>query len=229
MDKTSVIKRFFSETGPSYDKVVHYFTLGIDTLWKNKIIAGLNNPRSVLDLACGTGILTFLIAKKFPISHVTGVDISEGYLNVAKAKARALNAQNVTFHQCRAEDFLSNERFDAIVTSYLPKYTDISILIPHISAMLAPGGVMIFHDFTYPTNSALKAIFHGYFKLIQPLGGWIYPEWRPVFMELPSVIRETNWVKETQIAMDREGLTEVQTESLTLQGSAMVSAKKRFP
>ena len=229
-DAARTIERFFSETGPTYDQVVSLFTLGIDRFWKKKMLAALPAaPMRVLDLACGTGILTFAIAAKYPQCHVTGVDISRGYLDVARAKAAATMQDNVTLLHQRAEDFKSVLPFDAVTASYLPKYADLDRLIGNVSAMLLPGGVVIFHDFTYPTYRLLQKTFAYYFKILQVLGSAWYPEWKAVFFDLPEVIRKTDWVSEGVVAMKRHGLDDIRVTSLTLQGAALITARKPLP
>lgn len=227
-EKAVWIDRFFSTTGPTYDEVVDRFTLGIDRLWKRRILKRLEKnppPGKILDLACGTGILTFALAQKYPESEVVGVDISKGYLEVARSKGEASAVRNVRFFQCRAEDFSSGDRFDAVVTSYLPKYADNDRLMKNLAGMLSPGGRIVFHDFTYPASRFLQLTFECYFKLIQPIGGWRYPEWKEVLIDLPAVIRKTAWVAEVTAAMEREGFSDIRVEPLTLQGSALVSAR----
>ena len=224
-DKAEIIERFFARTGPSYDAVVKYFTLGIDRRWKRRMLAALPpTPRRVLDLACGTGILTFAIARAYPDCQVVGVDISRGYLDVAEAKAT--QSDRVTFVHQSAEAFVSDPPFDAVTASYLPKYADLGRLIPQVATMLSPGGVVIFHDFTYPTHRILQWIFHIYFRVIPEIGGRIYPEWRETLEELPEVIRTTTWVAETVAAMRQSGLINIKVASLTLQGAALITARK---
>ncbi len=225
-EKRGWIDRFFKETGSSYDEVVHRFTFGIDRRWKKKILSKMSSPKKVLDLACGTGILTFGIKAQYPQSQITGVDITEGYLQVARSKAGEMNVQDVTFIHSPAEDYLSDERYDVITSSYLPKYADIPLLMGHLRQMLAPGGIIILHDFTYPTSKTLQMTFELYFKCAQPIGAWAYPEWKDVLVELPAVIRNTDWVAEVTHAMRNEGLSDIEVESLTLQGAALVTAKK---
>ncbi|MFQ5588866.1 MAG: class I SAM-dependent methyltransferase [Nitrospiria bacterium] len=225
-EKRGWIKRFFRETGASYDEVVHRFTFGIDRRWKKKILSKMSAPQKVLDLACGTGILTFGIKDKYPRCHVTGVDITEGYLNVAREKAAASGVRDVTFILSAAEDFVPGTQYDVITSSYLPKYADIPRLMQHLNQMLAPGGIIILHDFTYPSSKALQMTFELYFKCAQPIGALAYPEWKEVLLELPEVIRKSDWVDELVQAMRHEGLSEIQVESLTLQGAALVTAKK---
>ncbi len=224
--KTEWIEKFFSNTGKSYDSVVNIFTLGIDRLWKKKIVGKLTHPKKVLDLACGTGILTMAIAEKFPKCEVVGVDISADYLQVAWRKTYKNKIKNVSFVLSAAEEFTASSQFDAVTASYLAKYADLPLLIKNLSGIIAPGGVIIFHDFTYPKNPSLQSLFEGYFKLVSPVGRILYPEWKEVFCELPHVIRETKWVEELTEALKKEGFCNIQVESLTCEGSAIVSARK---
>jgi demethylmenaquinone methyltransferase/2-methoxy-6-polyprenyl-1,4-benzoquinol methylase len=92
--------------------------------------------------------------------------------------------------------------------------------------MLAPGGMLIFHDFSYPTHPVLKWTFEAYFKLLPPIGGWRWPEWKEVLHELPDVIRKTTWISDLTSIMRREGYSEIKVESLTLQGSTLVTGKR---
>lgn len=225
-EKRDWIKNFFSETGSSYDEVVNRFTFGIDRLWKKKMLSKIPSCKKVLDLACGTGILTFAIKNKYPDCEITGVDITESYLAVAKKKAETLESKGVSFVHAPAEDYLSDKGFDVVTTSYLPKYADIPRLMHNINKMLTPKGIVIFHDFTYPTSKLLQYTFELYFKCAQPVGAFYYPEWKDVLIELPKVIRKSDWISEVTNAMSEEGLRNITVESLTLQGAAIVSGGK---
>jgi len=206
--------------------VVHRFTFGIDSLWKQEILLKIPPSKRVLDLACGTGILSFAIKKKYPGCEVIGVDITEGYLEVARRKAAERAVSGLSFVRSSAEDFFSDKAFDAVTTSYLPKYADLPRLVRNVGKMLRPGGVFLLHDFTYPSSKLLQRLFEAYFNCAQPIGSWFYPEWKEVLLELPKVIRKSPWVSELTDSLRREGFLEIAVQSLTLQGAALVSAKR---
>ena len=121
--------RFFSGTGASYDHIVNLCTFGVDRWWKKKILSAVSpGPVRIVDQACGTGILTFKLATRFPQAHVIGVELREEYLTIAKQKAAALHLNNVDLILGRAEEVcLSN--IDCITSSYLAKYAEIPKLI----------------------------------------------------------------------------------------------------
>jgi len=225
--KEAYIADFFSNTGATYDRVVSLFTFGIDRLWKKKIVQKLTAPKRILDLACGTGILTMMLAKRYPESEIVAVDISPGYLEVSWRKAFKNKVKNISFILSTAEDYKSVNRFDAVTASYLPKYAKLDLLVRNLSQMINPGGLLLFHDFTYPKKMFLQRLFAGYFKIVPVIGGWFFPEWKSVLRELPDLIQEATWVKELTILLGREGFDQIKVESLTMEGSAIVSARKK--
>jgi cyclopropane fatty-acyl-phospholipid synthase-like methyltransferase len=51
----------------------------------------------VLDVGCGSGSMSRLIARSYPQADVTGVDLREQYLDFALGRAREEDKQNLTF------------------------------------------------------------------------------------------------------------------------------------
>ena len=133
----NLVPKFFDETGSTYDSVVSYGTLGKDKYWKKEILRQISNGNSFLDLACGTGILTRKIAKKFPDAKIIGIDITKSYLDVAKQNSNSFD--NISFILDDAEEFKLDSKFDCITASYLPKYCDPEILVKNCINHLNPG------------------------------------------------------------------------------------------
>lgn len=225
--KLALVHRFFSNTGSTYDFMVNAATLGIDRRWKRIIIDQLPaTPMRVLDLACGTGILTFGIARRYPQCLVVGVELRDEYLQIARNKANALGLNNVELVLSRAEDYSSSDTFDGVVSSYLAKYADISLLMRNTKTLLRDGGVVIMHDFTYPPNAFLAYLWRVYFAILQIIGTPIYPAWREIFHELPGLIKRTRWCLEVLHALEEHEFTNIRSQYLTLYGSAMITAAK---
>ncbi len=197
------VPKFFNETSDSYDKIVHWTTFGKDSLWKNKILEQLSDENTVLDLACGTGILTKQIAAKIPQAQIVGVDITKTYLEKAKEKLNSY--PNISFVNQDAEKLNLGRKFDCITASYLPKYCKPEIIIKNCLDHLNDGGKIILHDFTYPKNKIVRGLWNVYFKVLH-LAGFFIPRWKNVFVDLPQLIRTSNWVEEFQKTMKNAGL-----------------------
>jgi demethylmenaquinone methyltransferase/2-methoxy-6-polyprenyl-1,4-benzoquinol methylase len=225
--KLALVRRFILGTGSTYDFMVNAATFGIDHRWKRIIIDALPaNPARVLDLACGTGILTFAIARRYPRCRVVGVELRDEYLQFARSKARVLGLDNVEFVLCRAEDYASAEAFDCVVSSYLAKYADLPLLTRNTKTMLKEGGLVLMHDFTYPPKAYLVSLWRVYFKLLQIIGKPLFPAWREIFHGLPDLIERTRWCPELRRALEDNGFRDIRMRNLTLYGSALITALK---
>ena len=223
----ALVHQFFAGTGSTYDRMVNLCTIGFDRYWKNKILERIpEGSTRIMDQACGTGILTLKIARRFPDAMIIGVDVTEEYLVIAKEKAAAMKLNNVHFILGRAEDVLIDQSFDCIVSSYLVKYAELGKLIWNIKKMLRRGGVLIMHDFTYPSNRAFSRAWELYFRLLQIIGVWKYPQWKAIFDGLPGLLRETKWTGELEESLQENGFSETTLEYLTFGTSAIVTAKK---
>jgi demethylmenaquinone methyltransferase/2-methoxy-6-polyprenyl-1,4-benzoquinol methylase len=212
-----LVSTFFSNTANSYDKIVYLTTFGIDRSWKKKILEQITTEKSVLDLACGTGILTKLIADKIPHAKIIGLDITTPYIEKAKIKLKSY--ENISFVIDDAEKFNLDSKFDCITTSYLPKYCNADILIKNCINHLNVGGKIILHDFTYPKNLFMQKIWNLYFNVLNLIGFFI-PNWKNVFVHLPNLIRTTNWVTDYEKIMKNNEL-KIYKHDLTL-GTASI-------
>lgn len=214
--------RFFDNTAKTYDKISFFATFGKDAYWKREIVAKMKNVDSVLDLACGTGILTRKIARKFPQSQILGVDISKSYLKIAAKNSSPIS--NILFLCCDVENLNLEKKFDCICSSYIPKYCNPEKLVNKIISHLNPIGKIILHDFTYPKHNLIRKLWDSYFVFLNFIGIFI-PSWRYAFVELPKLIRQSNWVDLYKQELERNGF-DVKLQKLTWDSSAILIAKR---
>ena len=223
--RLALVERFFTGTAGSYDFIVNATTLGADRRWKRRIVASIPpHAQHILDLASGTGILTFAIAASFPRARIVGVELREEYLQVSRRRARERGIDNVEFVLGRAEDYIADRPFDAIVSSYLAKYADLTVLTQNARAMLDPGGLLLMHDFTYPSTALAERLWRQQFGVIRPVFGTLFPSWRNAFDGLPALIEKTRWVSQLVEALRRSGFDDIRSEELSAYGATMVSA-----
>lgn len=225
--RIELVERFFDGTGSSYDAMVKWATFGIDGRWKKRMLAHIpDGDGPVLDLACGTGISTISIARRFPHRPIIGVELREEYLRIAREKLAREAIGNVELVWCRAEDFSSPLQFDCVTSSYLAKYADLPLLVAHCREMLRTGGLLMMHDFTLPPKAWLVAIWRFYFLVMRNTVARVFSEWREIYHSLPRLIEKTDWLTMLQHALTANGFTQVKLQYLTLYGSAIVTAIK---
>ncbi|MFQ5652090.1 MAG: class I SAM-dependent methyltransferase [bacterium] len=221
-----IVKRFFSGTGTSYDRVVKLFTYGADLYWKSKILARVPPSKRLLDLACGTGIVTFKLAANHPGSQILGVDMMHEYLRQARRKQNSCRQNHIHFVCARAEQVQLNSEFDCIVSSYVPKYVPADELLHNVSSYLKEDGVLILHDFAYPGNFVPRKVWHLHMSLMRVVGPLLFPEWRTVFAELVDLVRTTPWIAEYCRALPGYGFEGVEVQRLTAGSAAIITARK---
>lgn len=91
------IEKNFSKAAKSYDD---YAVFQYDTAQKIADYISFQ-PKNILDIGCGTGILSKLLKDKFPNSHLILLDISEDMLLQAKLK---MGNDNITYIQQNADN-----------------------------------------------------------------------------------------------------------------------------
>ena len=106
-------------------------------------MAALRAGERVLDVACGTGLVTFAAAAAVgPAGLVMGADLSEVMVERARAQGARLGAGHIRFERMDAEDLdLPAASFDAAVCAlglmYVP---DARKAVGEMARVLAPGG-----------------------------------------------------------------------------------------
>ena len=96
------------------------------------------DARAAVDLGCGPGNSTVLLAERFPDAAVTGVDTSPDMLGKARAAcpgARFVQGDLAAWRPDAAPDLL----FANAVLQWVP---DHAALLPRLMGLLAPGGVL---------------------------------------------------------------------------------------
>jgi len=101
---------FFNSIAEKWDS-----TIKVDEKRINKLLSqiSITNGDSILDVGTGTGVLIPFYNAINKDGKVTGVDISQGMLNIAKRKFTQLN--NVKFKILDVENEFIEEKFDKIV------------------------------------------------------------------------------------------------------------------
>lgn len=110
------------------------------------LAAGDLPGKKILDIGCGTGILSKKLAKRG--GEVTAIDLSADMLEVAKNSAAALGLP-ITWAQQPMQALTGHKDFDIAVISidslnYVTEKTDVQKTFTGIYESLRPGGVLLF-------------------------------------------------------------------------------------
>jgi ubiquinone/menaquinone biosynthesis C-methylase UbiE len=106
-----------------------------------KVVSCMEHARgdSLLDLACGDGLLTDLFSEHF--KRIVGIDASGKHLAVAKDRV-----PEAEFHECLIEEFETDELFDTVLLlDILEHVIDPVFLLQKAASFLKDEGVLIVH------------------------------------------------------------------------------------
>jgi ubiquinone/menaquinone biosynthesis methyltransferase len=90
LSKKEQVAQMFDAISKNYDGLNKVISFGTDAKWKQKILkmVAAKQPKSILDIATGTGDLAILFAST-TAEEIIGLDISQGMLDVGKKKIEA--------------------------------------------------------------------------------------------------------------------------------------------
>ncbi len=149
----SLAEEWWSLSGPQ--AMLHQIN-PLRVLWMSRHI-DLKGQR-VLDVGCGAGILSEALALKG--AHITGIDLGENLIQVAKTHAEASNLQ--IDYQCRAVDAFAAEhplQFDVVAClEMLEHVDDFEAILNAIAAVLKPGGKVFLSTLDRTPRSFVEAI-----------------------------------------------------------------------
>src|SRR4051812_13715752 len=93
--KKKQVAAMFDNIAHRYDLLNQLLSLGIHKLWRKKAIRLLKNshPKNILDIATGTADFAIEALKLDP-EKITGIDISEGMLNLGRKKIKNKKLEN---------------------------------------------------------------------------------------------------------------------------------------
>lgn len=101
----------------------------------------------ILDIGCGTGASTMAAARLVaPDGHVTGADISDIMLALARERTDAAGLENVTYLEGDAQTFpLGEAAFDTVISRFGVMFFDDPVAaFRNIAGAVRPGGRMVF-------------------------------------------------------------------------------------
>lgn len=189
------VKSIFSDIAPKYERFNAVSSFGAYKAWVRKMVDMMpfGHDAEVLDVAGGTGEITFAVAKAKRPAHITCTDLVPEMLEVAKAHYADGRAGDVVvdFAVADAQALpFDDERFDAVTVAYgIRNMPDRPLALSEMLRVLRPGGSLICLDFSTPSNVVWRALYGFYLKRMIPFWGGLIAGQREGFVYLGDSIR----------------------------------------
>lgn len=213
------VRAMFNSIAGRYDFLNHFLSLGIDRIWRKRLIAKLaaDNPDNILDLATGTADLAIAAAKATK-GHITGTDISEEMLEVGREKVRQLGLEEwIHLEKADSENLpFPDDHFDAAMVAYgVRNYENLPKGLAEMHRVLKPGAQALILEFSKPQTFPVKQLFFFYFRFILPLIGRLVSKHSSAYTYLPESVQAFPQGKEFALLMQQAGFTDINVKPLT--------------
>ncbi len=178
---------FYSGIYRRYDLINRIFTLGMDKRWRRITVDECIRPEvhEILDLCCGTGDLTVLLAKSSQQVQVTGYDFSEPMLSIARRKTTPSIAYQIRYIQGNADSMpFAGETFHRITIGFgfrnlVYQNPNASRHIHEINRVLKLSGQILILESAVPGNRLLRLLYKTYLHgFLIPIGGLLSGNWK---------------------------------------------------
>lgn len=171
----------FDTIAHTYDRLNRLMTLGLDRRWRKRALRGVQD--NVLDVACGTGDMAVSLVERG--CTVTGVDISEEMLAIARQKAPM-----VTFMIADAEHLpFPDASFDAVTCAFgVRNFVHLEQGLNEMLRVLKPGGQLVILELATPDSPLVKPFYNLYTRRIIPWLGSRIAGNREAYTYLPASI-----------------------------------------
>jgi demethylmenaquinone methyltransferase/2-methoxy-6-polyprenyl-1,4-benzoquinol methylase len=159
MQQPEKVRTLFATIAARYDLANHLLSGGLDFLWRRRAARIVRDwaPRTVLDLATGSGDLALRIARACPEAAVTGADFCEPMLE----RARAKGLKNTVLADAMALPFVSGS-FDVVTVAFgLRNMADWDGALREMARVLRAGGHLLVLDFSVPPPP-LRSVYRFY-------------------------------------------------------------------
>ena len=194
-EKTMLVRGVFDSVADKYDIMNDFMSGGVHRLWKDRLITMIRpqNGEAFLDVAGGTGDISFRIKKRAPHSDITVCDLNEHMLRVGRDRAIDRGWLNdFTWATGNAESLpFPDNSFDVYTIAFgLRNVTHIDTALAEAVRVLKPGGRFFCLEFSQVQNPYLAKVYDVYSRYIIPKIGKVITQDEESYQYLIESIRK---------------------------------------
>lgn len=220
-EKAGRVADVFHSVAARYDLMNDLMSGGVHRLWKRFTIelAGVRAGQKVLDIAGGTGDLSYAFARRVGRDGmVVLADINESMLKVGRDRLTDRGvAGNLQYAQADAQYLpFPDNTFDCITIAFgLRNVTDKALALAAMLRVLKPGGRLLVLEFSKPRNALLEKAYDAYsFKLL-PFMGKVVANDADSYRYLAESIRMHPDQETLKTMMDEVGFVNTEYHNMT--------------
>lgn len=231
LGKKEQVTQMFDTISENYDGLNRVISFGIDVKWRKKVLqlVAQKNPKTILDIATGTGDLAILLSKT-NAQKIIGLDLSAGMLEIGKKKVEEKNLQHkieMVLGDSENIPFADNY-FDAITVSFgIRNFETLEKGLSEILRVLKPNGIFIILETSVPTRFPYKQGYGFYTKYILPLIGKLFSKDNVAYGYLSESANNFPFGEKLNNILQKIGFIEVKHSPQTFGVATIYSASKK--
>lgn len=176
--KKEEVAQMFDNISGNYDQLNRMISFGADVKWRKKVLQMVKDakPKSILDIATGTGDLAIMFAES-QAERIVGLDISVGMLDVGKQKIKQLQLDNrIEMLVGDSENLpFEDNTFDLVTVSFgIRNFENLEKGLSEILRVLSPNGQLIVLETSVPDKFPFKQGYYIHSKLVLPAIGRLF-------------------------------------------------------
>jgi demethylmenaquinone methyltransferase/2-methoxy-6-polyprenyl-1,4-benzoquinol methylase len=180
-------RRLFGAVAHRYGIVTRLLSFGWDGSWKRLLVRRLPpcDTGQLLDLACGTGDITRLLARRYPRCRVIGIDLTPAMLARARRRSGQASVGSAGGADCsfaqvefREGDLarlpFGSDSCDIVTGGYaLRNAPELRVALAEVYRVLRPGGTAAFLDFGKARRPRIQRVQLRLLGIWGSLWGWL--------------------------------------------------------
>lgn len=220
LNKKQQVAEMFNDISNKYDFFNHFLSVGIDVGWRKKAINQLKKlrPQNILDVATGTADVALMTYKMLQPKKITGIDISEGMLNLGRKKiADAQLNDTIELQLGDSEKILfADNSFDAITVAFgVRNFENLEQGLKEMHRVLQPGGKAVILEFSKP-KGLFKLVYTFYMKFLAPALVQLFSKNKKAYQYLNNSVQAFPEGETFLNLMNEAGFTQTYLKPLSL-------------
>lgn len=192
--KKKQVADMFNSIAFKYDFLNRFLSFGIDISWRKKAINQLKTlkPQLVLDVATGTADVALMTYHRLKPQHITGIDISEGMLDIGRQKVNKAGLQQFITLQTGDSETINypDNTFDAITVAFgVRNFENLEKGLTEMLRVLKPGGKLVVLEFSRPKKGLFRVLSNFYMNVLTPGVGKMFSNNKQAYQYLTDSVQ----------------------------------------
>jgi demethylmenaquinone methyltransferase/2-methoxy-6-polyprenyl-1,4-benzoquinol methylase len=229
--KKEQVAEMFNRIADRYDFMNRFLSARTDIGWRKKALRLLkkDSPKTILDVATGTGDMAIMACKMLKPEKIVGIDISVQMLEVGKKKIEKEGfGDKIELQSGDSETInFADNTFDAVMAAFgVRNFENLENGLAEMCRVLKPGGQLVILEFSKPRRKAVRGLYNLYMGIVAPQVARWFRQNKEAYDYL---CESSNAFPDRQLFIDilnKVGFSDTQFKSLSLGICCIYSGRK---